>query len=399
VLLIEMAGRLGGTIAAVPAFCDSPGGAIFDELMERLFAVGAAELRVDRQRHNPPGRSRCDPGTAAAILLAMTRETGVELLLGTVAESAWLDGDAAAGVLVVNKAGRSLVRAQVVIDCTADADIAAGAGAPCAQGDPEDGRIQHGSFRWSVEGFEHDRLPPPEELEALCRQAVVDGLLRQPDAVFGLEPDCFPFSRQTGRLWLGGWELHRVDPTDPRQTTEALAQCQLAGLQIVRFLRERVPGCEHCRMRSVGAFAARESRRIVGRYTITGAEVLAGARFPDGVVPAWFFTDLHDPPPGYEPHTVDYVVAHRPPPGDWYEIPYRCLLPLRPPGLLVAGRCISADRPAHGSLRIMPTCFFLGQAAGTAAVRAIEAGVRPHELDGAALKAELLGAWRPPTWG
>jgi hypothetical protein len=46
----------------------------------------------------------------------------------------------------------------------------------------------------------------------------------------------------------------------------------------------------------------------------------------------------------------------------------------------------------------MPTCFFLGQAAGTAAARAVRAGLRPDELDGAALKAELLAEWRPSEW-
>lgn len=397
VLLVEMQSRLGGLIAGVPYFCDSPGGPIFDELIERLLDLGAAELRVHRDHFHPPGRYAIDPHAAAAILLEMVREAGVDLLLGTVAESAWLDGGAVAGVLVVNKAGRSLVRARVVIDCTADADIAASAGTPFRQGDPDDGRIQHGNFRWSVEGIDSDSLPPADELEALCREAVGSGAIRMPDAVYGFDPDCFPFSRRSGRLVLGGWELFHVDPTDPVQTTETLVQCQLAGLQILRFLRERVPGCAECVMQSPGTFAPRESRRIVGLYTVTGADVLAGAKFEDGVVPAWFYTDLHDPPPG-PVHTWEHILANQPPPGDWYEIPYRCLVPAEPPGLLVAGRCISADRPAHGSLRIMPTCIFLGQAAGTAAVRAVEASLQPHELDGTALKAELLGDWSPPVY-
>ncbi|HCU35612.1 MAG TPA: hypothetical protein DGT21_09190 [Armatimonadetes bacterium] len=395
VLLIEMQSRLGGLMAAVPYFCDSPGGPIFDELIERLLELDAAHLRVDRERFHPPGRYAIGPHAAAAILLEMVRGAGVELLLGTVAESAWLDDGAAAGVLVVNKAGRSLVRARVVIDCTADADIAASAGTPFRQGDPDDGRIQHGNFRWSVKGIDSDSLPSADRLEALCREAVAGGAIRMPDAVYGFDPACFPFRH--GSLVLGGWELLHVDPTDPVQTTEALVQCQLAGLQILRFLRERVAGCAECRMESPGTFAPRESRRIEGLYTVTGADVLAGAKFEDGVAPAWFYTDLHDPPPG-PAHTWDYILANQPPPGDWYEIPYRCLVPVEPPGLLVAGRCISAERLAHGSLRIMPTCIFLGQAAGTAAARAVEAGVRPHELDGAALKAELLADWRPPVY-
>ena len=78
------------------------------------------------------------------------------------------------------------------------------------------------------------------------------------------------------------------------------------------------------------------------------------------MVPARYPTDLHDPPPGYVPHTAQYLVAGRPPADDWREVPSKCLLPLQPAGLLVAG-------------------------------------VQPHEPDGAALKTELLGTWSPPT--
>ena len=399
VLLVDLQSQVGGLIASygIGTFCDTPGGPIFDELIERLQAIDAAHLLENPERYYPPGRWRCGTAATSAVLLEMLREAGVELLLMTVAESAWLEDGAVAGVTIVNKAGRSLVRARVVIDCTADADIAASAGAPFEQGDPEDGRIQQSAFRAGIEGLDAERLPPPEELEALCRAAVASGAITPPDAIFGINPECFPLSHDRGGLALGGWELRGIDPTDPRQTTEALAQCQLAALQIVRFLRERVPGGEACRLtRFPAALGTRESRRIVGGYTVTREDVLGGAKFDDGVVPAWFFVDLHDPPPGQSiPFPLEYVQQNRPRPGDWYEIPYRCLVPVEPPGLVVAGRCISCDRLAQGSLRVMPTCIFLGHAAGTAAARAIEAGVHPHELDGAALKREVMRDWRP----
>ncbi|MGD9494868.1 MAG: FAD-dependent oxidoreductase [Armatimonadota bacterium] len=398
VLLVDMQSQVGGLIASVGmgTFCDSPGGPIFDEMMARLLALGAASRRLDPERYYPPGRHSCHAPTVSAILLEMLREAGVELLLLTLAEGAWLEDGAVAGAIIVNKAGRSLARARVVIDCTADADIAASAGTPFRQGDPRGGWVQHCNSRCGVEGVDADRLPPPDQLEALCREAVATGCLQPPDALFGLDPECFPFTHESGTLALRGWELQHIDPTDPAQVTEALAQCQLASLQLVRFLRERVPGCESCRVTHFpAALATRESRRIVGGYTLTGEDVLAGAKFEDGVVPAWFFIDLHDPAPATVAHTLQFVQQNRPRPGDWYEIPYRCLVPVKPPGLLVAGRCISCDRPAQGSLRVIPTCFFLGQAAGTAAARAIEASVQPHELDGAALKAEIMGEWHP----
>jgi len=402
VLLIEMQGRLGGLIsnANIGTFCDTPGGPIFDELIGRLEALGAARVLRNLERYYPPGRWRCHPGTTATVLLEMAAAANVELMMMTVAERALVEDGAVSGVLVVNKAGRSLVRARVVIDCTADADIAAGAGAPFVQGDPEDGRIQHCNFRWGVQGVQTESLPPPEELEALCTEAVASGAIRPPDAIFGVDRDCFPFSRATGKLVLGGWELQHVDPTDPRQTTEATAQCQLAGLQIVRFLRERVPGCADCMMSSAGIFTTRESRRIVGEYTVTGEDVLAGAKFDDGAVPAWFWLDLHDPEPGLStPYTLEFVQENRPKPGDWYEIPYRCQVPREVDGLLVAGRCISCDHPAQGSLRVIPTCMYLGETAGTAAAWAVEAGVEPREVDGIRLKRVLNEEyWRPPSY-
>jgi len=403
-LLVEALQHLGGlaTSHRLATMCDSPGGPIYDELMGRLMDLDSAWYRENPERYYPPGRTGYRPEMFKAVAVEMADEAGVEMLLGTVAEAGWLDGGAVAGVHVVNKAGRSLARAQVVIDCTADADIAAGAGAPFVQGDPEDGRIQHCNFAWRIGGVDGERFksdgPDAEELERLCRDAVAAGDITPPDAVFGIDPGAFPWSGNQQAI-AQSWELQHIDPTDPRQTSRALVQCQRAALQIVRVLRERVPGYEDCVIEKIATvLGTRESRRIVGGYTVTGEDVLNGAKFADGVVPAWFWLDLHDPEPGRStPYPLEYVQANRPARGDWYEIPYRCLVPREPLGILVAGRCVSCDHAAQGSLRVMPTCMYLGQAAGTAAAWAAEAGVHPHELDGAALKRELMGSWSPPT--
>ena len=74
---------------------------------------------------------------------------------------------------------------------------------------------------------------------------------------------------------------------------------------------------------------------------------------------------------------------------DSYDIPYRCLLPERVAGLLVAGRCSSMNHEAMASTRVMSTCMALGEAAGRAARLALKAGVQPADLDVEALRAEL----------
>jgi len=92
------------------------------------------------------------------------------------------------------------------------------------------------------------------------------------------------------------------------------------------------------------------------------ADVIARNNYP---------VDIHDPQ-----GTAAQIVPVR----DGYEIPFRTLLPRNVDNLLIAGRCISADHVAQSSLRIQPTCYALGQAAGTAAALAAELGVGPWEV-------------------
>ena len=49
--------------------------------------------------------------------------------------------------------------------------------------------------------------------------------------------------------------------------------------------------------------------------------------------------------------------------------------------LLVAGRCISADKTSFASLRVQASCMGVGQAAGVAAAQCIKAGVTVQKAD------------------
>jgi hypothetical protein len=112
--------------------------------------------------------------------------------------------------------------------------------------------------------------------------------------------------------------------------------------------------------------------------TLTGRDVIEGRKRKDGICRGSFFLDLHD-----RNGTQDIKARYgrnSPPDGDWYEIPYGCLVPAEIDGLLLAGRCISSDRDANGSLRVQPTCMALGQAAGVAAAMCVEEGIQPRQI-------------------
>ncbi|MBV8601649.1 MAG: FAD-dependent oxidoreductase, partial [Candidatus Eremiobacteraeota bacterium] len=126
----------------------------------------------------------------------------------------------------------------------------------------------------------------------------------------------------------------------------------------------------------------RESRRIVGEYTLTAQDVLEARQFPDAVGRSAYPIDIHNP-------SGSGTTTHRLPPGASYEIPYRCLVPLDVDDLIVAGRCISTTHEAHASTRLTPTVMTLGQAAGTAAAISVKSHVPFRRLDPRLLRERL----------
>lgn len=128
----------------------------------------------------------------------------------------------------------------------------------------------------------------------------------------------------------------------------------------------------------------RETRRIVGRYVLTEADIRAGRRFDDAVATGCWYLDLH-------PNEVTVGTANKEPgfqPSP-YDIPYGSLLAQKVSNLLVAGRCHSAKREAASSTRVTVTAMAMGQAAGTAAALAAARGVSPQELAGTAVRQTL----------
>ena len=72
-------------------------------------------------------------------------------------------------------------------------------------------------------------------------------------------------------------------------------------------------------------------------------------------------------------------------------VPYRALVPVNQPNLLVAGRCLSADRQAFASLRVQASAMGAGQAAGVAAAMSALQNIEVKDVDVSALRENLRG--------
>ena len=139
------------------------------------------------------------------------------------------------------------------------------------------------------------------------------------------------------------------------------------------FLKRYVRGFENSIFLEVAPkLGIRETRRVLGRYLLTEADVRGQARFDDAIGLCNSPVDVHEP--GGDRAIMDNV-------GEGYGIPFRCLIPEGIEGLLVAGRCISVDEIAFGSTRNVPACAMTGEAAAIAAANAAAAGIMPSAVN------------------
>ena len=70
--------------------------------------------------------------------------------------------------------------------------------------------------------------------------------------------------------------------------------------------------------------------------------------------------------------------------------PYGALVSRDVDNLMFAGRCISCDAVALGSLRVIPTCLAMGQAAGVGASLCVEQEILPAQADTHEIRNILL---------
>lgn len=175
----------------------------------------------------------------------------------------------------------------------------------------------------------------------------------------------------------------KVNSIDPASLSSAM----ITGRKIARQFQEGLAEYEPKTFASsyLAATAAlmgvRESRRIKCDYTFTLEDWLDRKEFEDGIGRNSYYIDVH------KEDATKYPKYGK---GESHGIPLRCLLPVGLKNVFVAGRCISTDHYAHGSLRVMPPALVTGEAVGTAAGLIYKAGtIDVHSIDVTRLRIRL----------
>ena len=122
-------------------------------------------------------------------------------------------------------------------------------------------------------------------------------------------------------------------------------------LRLSNFCRKYFPGFENAYISSIAnSLGIRVSNRVKGKYVYSATDLRSGKRFEHPVVISNYPIDVHSSQK--DSSTLETVYQE-------YQLPVESLIVKD--NLFVIGRCISADFEAQAALRIIPSCFSMGE--------------------------------------
>jgi len=426
-MLVEKYGCLGGlvTLGLVCYLAGYPEG-VGRDLLQRLREKGGLGDRT----------LICDPETTKYVMEQMAIENGVKLLYWTYVIDSIVEDNEIKGVIYQNISGRGAILAKRVIDCTGDAEVSYFAGVPVEVGwELMDGYNQAVSLDFVMANVDLNAFSPRDfyatvqmKLDEAAREGKLPRLVEK--GYLGAFPN-----RPTGKgdVYVCTAHSRKCRTTDAEDLTRIAIEQRDQIQKLVEFYRENVVGFEEAWLSyTAPILGIRESRRIVGEYKLTAEDLVLARKFKDAIARDTHGFDIHNPiddlphikhthlkepkEPAFctdQPRQDGRIccVKDNPKgkyraylkPGEYYEIPYRCLIPINIENLLVAGRCISADFEAQSGTRLIMTCITMGHAAGTAAALSIKENVTPRKLDVGYLRDKLVEEGvnlkqEPPTY-
>ena len=282
------------------------------------------------------------------LTMKMCVDAGVVLMLHSFFSMPVMEGERVTGVVVENKSGRQAVMGKIVIDASGDGDVAARAGCDY----------------WQVHHDEDKRLG--------------DGMMYR--IGFGRTRPDAPYACDFGNtsiVWGPGAAL--IDGTDAAELSQAEVDTRLAVFEDFAKKQESNPALADAKVvETPPLLGIRQTRFIEGEYKLTAEDALEGHRFDDVIA-------ISSCP------VIHYYGYRRYLEHEGYDIPYRCLVPKKVDGLLIAGRCISSEQQPYESHRAMVPIMAIGQAAGVAAALCAGSNVQPRSLEAKKVQSVLIG--------
>jgi hypothetical protein len=311
-----------------------------------------------------------DPEVLKDELNDMVKEAGAKLYLHSWGTQPIMEGNRVKGIIFESKSGRQAILGKVVIDSTGDGDLLIPSGAEVITEIKRPSRIANLAFCFwitNVDNAKEDefRAAQPEKYNELMKELTEKrgfaghfrGLLKDQESVIWFHP-----------------HIPAEDQTDVEEMTRIDIDTRKRALITYEFLKKNVPGYEKSYiMQTAPQLGTTGGRRVVGEYVLTEKDMNKDEPFEDTIA-VFASNDRGE-------------LSHQYP--KMY-IPYRSLVPKNIEGLLVACRAFSSEDSVNTHFNLIPHCLCFGQAAGTAAAKALDSGVSVRNVDIRALHKNLL---------
>jgi FAD dependent oxidoreductase len=358
-LLIENYGFFGGTASFSVGMCmnqmrpnSEPRGFVHELLLKKLQNYGEQAVRLSTHQFF------VNVEYLKVAILDALEEAGCKYLVHVNAVDAITDGNRLTGVIVSTKSGLVEILADVVVDCSGDADIAYFAGAPILK---ETGILAPQTLLLNVSNIDN------------YTSKDMSGVVDKAKSKYPLIPDGWGLTKISNchHYYInhsGTKNMGNFDITDPEQFSRAECLSRRQAVQITEAMRE-FGGGELGKVEIVGAsnqIGVRETRRIKGSYIITEEDSMNGKKFEDAIAWRSGWLDI-----GFV--RVTQMKIH--------QVPYRSIVPEQIDGLLAAGRCISTSHEGAAAGKSMGNCVATGHAAGIAAALSSKEKKQPRELN------------------
>ena len=342
------------------------------EFVERLAALDGAI--ADYENGNVP----VDAEKYKLVAQRMVLEAGVKLYLHSYVSDVICEQGRVSHVIINNKSGTAALAAKCFIDCTGDADLAFLSGFPMQEMPAKD-QLQPASLGFRIGGANldlvtgvHPRTPGAkfqmysvrEAFEALAGEEEVPN--------FGGPWFCTVLLDEAGILNVNITRT-AANAVDGDSVTETECSLREDVFKLFTLLKKYIPAFRDSYMVSGATQAGfRESRRILGNHVLTESEYVEAVHFADAVARGAHPVDMHRATDSKQDVRFLNEAGY---------IPYRSMVSHMIDNVIVAGRCISADRRSFASIRVQATAMALGQAAGTAAAISVRRGCTVSMVD------------------
>ncbi len=364
VLLIERNPYLGGqaTNCNVPAFCG------FCTSGEKAYQVikGVGQEALDRMAKigyfvdfyvTPSTGNRTvphDPEITKMIFEEMLLEHNIDFILHCSLTDVKSNDGIIESLICQDDEGQIEVIAKSYVDASGEANLAYLAKAPV-----EFHHEQKGSLMFRIGGIKDEDILTSTNMEDAINRAIGDG-------VVGLTAKKgFPVRVPHTNDYLVNIIGLDFENLDARTLTKSEIEGRKQARTYFEVFKKYIKGMEDTYLVSTGPkVGLRESRRIIGEYTLSKDDVKTSRKSSDTIARGGWGAEIHK-----GSGEASYIFERN---DKYFDIPLGTLKPKNTKNLWCAGRIISSDLTASASIRVMGTGFGTGQGAGIAAALAID---------------------------